>query len=390
MSDKLRVIVLGSLGQTPFAGIAWQLLHYLEGFRRLGHDVYYLEDTGAWPYDPEQDAVTGDCGYSVRYLARVMDWYGMGDRWSYRDTSDHSFGLSESQVSRLVEGADVLVNLPGGTVLRAEHRRVPVRIYLETDPVEPQILVAQGDQFMMDVLTAHTHFFTYGENLGAPDCGVPLSTISYRPTRPPVVLDWWSPAAGDGASSETERFTTVASWRQSGKDVEWNGEKHTWSKHSEFLKFIDLPRRIRQPLELALAAVDPDSTRLLTAHGWRVVDALALSKDLSTYRRYVRGSSGEFTVAKDQYFRTRSGWFSDRSATYLAAGKPVITRDTAFGRFVPTGDGLFAFSTIDEILAAFDAIQGDYGRHSRAARAIAADYFDAEKVVTKMLSDAGV
>jgi hypothetical protein len=287
-------------------------------------------------------------------------------------------------------------------LLRAEHLRVPVRIYLETDPVLPQIEVANGNSFSIGLLGAHTHHFTYGENLGAPDCAVPVERFNYHPTRQPVVLDWWkSPAAPSSG-----RFTTIASWRQAGKDLAWNGETYTWSKHHEFLKLIDLPRRTPQPLELALALKsktgangngcaalddgDVEALRLLTSHGWRVIEGLPLSRELSSYRDYIMTSRGEFTVAKDQNVRLRSGWFSDRSACYLAAGRPVVTQDTAFGNFLPTGEGLFAFNTIEEIVAVFEAINSDYERHCRAARAIAEEYFRAETVLAKLVKDSGL
>lgn len=396
MSEKLRLVVLGIMGRTPFAGVAWQVLHYLEGFRRLGYDVYYVEDTSDWPYDPETNTITDDCRYTVNYIARLMAWCGLPEWWAYRAWAQggRTFGLSESQVSRLFERADALINLTGSTQLRDEHLRVPIRIYLETDPVLPQIEVAQGRQFTIDLLSAHTHHFTYGENFGAPDCGVPLWRFNYRPTRQPIVLDWWTSAAGPPNGSLQPPppcpFTTISSWRQSGRDIEWNGETYFWSKHLEFLKFIDLPCRIEQPLELALACADAEVIRLLTSHGWRIVDAIALSKDISPYRNYILGSRGEFTVAKDQNIRLRSGWFSDRSACYLAAAKPIITQDTGFGNVLPTGEGLFAFTTMDEILVAIEKINSDYERHCRAARAIAEEYFDAAKVLKRFLTDAGL
>jgi len=367
-----RVVVLGIMGRTPFAGVAWQVLHYLEGFRRLGFEVHYVEDTGDWPYDPVQNTITDDCRYAV----------------------DH--------ISRLFEGADALVNLTGATVLRDEHLQVPVRVYLETDPVLAQIEVAQDRQFTIDVLTAHTHRFTYGENLGAPDCGIPLQRFDYRPTRQPIVLEWWTPAAGLSPSGSRQlptggRFTTISSWQQSGKDIEWNGETYTWRKDLEFLKFIDLPHRTNQPLELALAPGDAGATRsfaqameLLTSHGWSVVDAIALSRDILPYRDYILNSYGEFTVAKDQYTRLRSGWFSDRSVCYLAAGRPVITQETGFSKYLPTGRGLFAFRTMDHILEAIHEINADYSRHSKAALEVAHEYFAAERVLASMMERAGL
>jgi hypothetical protein len=392
MGKPLRLVILGMMGQTPFAGVAWQALHYLEGFRRLGHDVYYIEDTNDWPFDPEKDAITDDWGYTVNYIARLMGWCGMSDRWAYRGAAQNGriYGLSDSQFKRVFEQADALINVPASTKLRGEHLGVPIRVYLETDPVLPQIEVAQGRSLTIELLTAHTHHFTYAENLGSPGCGVPSGPFRYRPTRQPIVLDWWCHQARPTVGGNGCQFTTIGNWQQSGKDVQWNGEIYNWSKHHQFLKFVDLPRRAAQPLELALSNVSDEYIGLLRSYGWRVVDSIGLSKDILPYRDYILGSRGEFTVAKDQNIRLRSGWFSDRSACYLAAGLPVLTQDTGFGRIIPTGEGLFAFNTMEEILSAFDAIHSDYERHRRAARAIAEEYFRAETVLGRLLDDLGL
>jgi hypothetical protein len=379
----MRVVVLGMMGGTPFAGVTWQVLHYLEGFRRLGCDVTYLEDTGAWPYDPERNAITDDPAFTVRHLARAMTWLGCPDRWAYVAPDGRPFGLSRQAIARALTGADVLVNLSGATVLRDRLLEVPIRIYVETDPVRPQIEVAEGRRFTIELLAAHTHHFSYGENIGGPDCGVPVGRFDYLPTRQPVVLDWWS----GGESASHESYTTVANWRQSG-EIDWRGETYFWSKHREFEKFIDLPSRTDCALELALACDDAEAITFLEAHGWRVRDAIALSRDILPYREYILGSRGEFTVAKDQNVRLRSGWFSDRSATYLAAGKPVVSQDTAFGEVMPTGCGLFAVTTVDEAAAALAEVESDREAHTRAAREIAAEYFRAETVLESLLERA--
>jgi len=390
VTGRGTVLVFGTMGQTPFAGIAWQVLQYLEGFRRLGFDVYYVEDTDTWPFDPVRNAVCDDCRYAVGFIDGLMEEFGFADRWVYRSgATDRTYGLSDARFAAILERADALVNLTGATILREEHRRVPVRIYLETDPVLPQIEVAQGRRFTIDVLAAHTHHFTFGENLGAPDCTVPLSDFKYFATRQPVVVEWWSPADRRPAAPG-DSFTTIGNWVQSGKDTEWNGEIYRWSKHLEFLKFIDLPSLTAQRFELALSQIDADAIRLLEAHGWHVVDAVLLSCDVDRYRDYIRGSLGELTVAKDQNIRLRSGWFSDRSACYLAAGRPVITQDTAFGNILPVGEGLFAFSDMDGILDALERIGADYQRQSAKAREIADQYFKAERVVGDMARVVGL
>jgi hypothetical protein len=215
---------------------------------------------------------------------------------------------------------------------------------------------------------------------------VPLpERFHFRPSPPPVILDFWQ----SNGAAPGETFTTVGNWRQAG-EVKFRGDVYRWSKHHEFLKFLDLPRHTSQSFELALASCNDDDRRLLEQNGWRVVPASTVSGDLDEYRKYVIGSRGEFTVAKDQNVRLRSGWFSERSAQYLAAGRPVITQDTGFDCFVPTGRGLFAFSNLDEILHAVELINSDYAAHSRAAREIANEYFSADRVLTNLLEHAGL
>ena len=373
----------------PFAGVAWQVLHYLEGFRRLGHRVFYLEDTGAWPYDPERQVVSEDAGPTLAYVRRMLERVQLNDAWAYRDAVDGRLhGASEERLRAELERADALVNVSAVTVLGEEHMRMPVRIYLETDPVLAQIEIAQGNEHTIELLGAHTHHFTYGENFGAPDCTVPLERFTYHPTRQPVILDWWTPKPGDGPPGPS--FTTVASWKQTAKDIEWQGELLTWSKDVQFQHVLDLPSRVSRPLELALAIDDDEAVARLSAAGWSVVPAGPLSDDLDRYRDYVRGSAGEFSVAKAQYARLRSGWFSDRTACYLAAGRPAVVQDTGFGNVIPQGEGLFAFNTIDEAAAAIEAIDSDYERHARAAAELAREHFDAEAVLGRMLADAGL
>jgi hypothetical protein len=387
---KPRVVVLGIAARTPFAGVAWQALHYVEALRRLGCDVYYVEDTATWAYDPERETLTDDGVYAARYLARLMAWAGLPDRWAYRAGGEGGpvAGLTPVAFAELFAEADALLNVTAATVLREEHRQVPVRAYVETDPVLAQVEIAQGKTFTLDFLAAHTHHFTFGENLGTPRCAIPVERFTYRPTRQPIVRDWWP--AGAGPAAAPPRFTTVASWHQTGKDVEWQGQVYAWSKHRQFLRFVDLPRRTHVALELMLTRTDDATRALLTGHGWRVGDAVGLSRDIVPYRDYVLGSDAEFTVAKDQYVLPRSGWFSDRSACYLAAGKPVVTQDTGFGDVLPTGRGLFPFQTVDDVLAAFDAIATDPGAHARAAAEIAAEFFDAERVVRRLLDEMGL
>jgi hypothetical protein len=391
--EARRIVVLGAMAEMPFAGVAWQVLHYLEGLRRLGHDVVYVEDTGNWPYDPDLDTVTDDASGAARRLERVMAAAGFGDRWAFVNAAREGevWGMGEERMAAAVAQAEALVNLSGATVLKEAHLDVPVRIYLETDPVTPQLEIALGRQSTVDFLGAHTHHFTFGERLGTPGCDVPVAQFDYRPTRQPVVLDWWpAPAWYPAMPPEGLRFTTVANWEQTHKDIEFDGETYTWSKSAEFLKLLGVPGLAGVRIDLALALDDAATIGLLRDSGFGVLQALSLSRDPDAYRAFITASGGEFTAAKDQNVRLRSGWFSDRTATYLATGRPAVVQDTGFDAVLPTGTGLIAFSTPEEAADGLRRVAADYEHHSRAARAIAQEHFRAETVLGRLLCEAGL
>ena len=381
------ILVLGILGQYPLAGVSWQAIHYLLGFQELGWEVFYVEDSGATPYDPRLGMNTEDCAYAVRYIADVMARIGLGDRWAYVDLMHgETHGLARPRLDALYREAAAIVNLCGATAPRAEHRRGPRLIYIETDPVYEQLRIALGEESSLGFLASHDLLFTYGENLGAPDCPVPLVRFSWKTTRPPVVLGCWEPHIDPGAVL----FTSIASWESKGKDITFGGETFQWSKHVNFLRFIDLPRHTPQRLQLAMDPLDAAVEARVREAGWQLTDPRPISADIDTYRDFIYHSRGEFTVAKDIYVRPRSGWFSDRSVCYLAAGKPVVTQDTGFGKFVPTGEGLLAYSTMEEAVDAFARVNAGYALHAVAARRIAAEYFGAERVLGRLLADAGL
>ncbi|MBN2505250.1 MAG: hypothetical protein JXQ71_01010 [Verrucomicrobia bacterium] len=384
---KGRIIVFGILFWYPLAGVTYQFLHYLLGLRRLGYDPYYIEDSGRWVYDPRLNDLTPDAAGNIAAVLPALEAHGFGDRWAFRGNypDGRCYGMSEAQMEQLYRDADAFLNVTGAQELRDEHRRVKRRIYVESDPFASQVKVAKGDAGMMATLAAHDTLFTFGENLGAADCGVPTGPFRWLPTRQPVAMDLWDGGGPVGGAA----FTTITTWHNRGKDLEWNGDTWYWTKDREFEKFLELPRRRAVPFELA-ATVDPQvKTRLLDG-GWRQTDSVAISRDTRLYHDYIQQSRGEFTVARDQYVRPRTGWFSDRTACYLAAGRPVITQETGFSKFLPSGRGLFGFETMDQILAAVDAIEGDYAGHCRAARELAAEHFAAEKVVGSLMARAGL
>ena len=382
----LRLVVLGNLAGEPYPGIAWQVAHFMIGLCRLGHDVYYFETSSAWPYDPIREARVNDSEYAVSYLARMADHFGFGGRWAYRRSYGDKawFGLSRTKAEELLAHADAILSITGSTRLAEEGLKAGRLVYVCTDPVVHECRHANGDEDIRTLVDEHDDVVTYGENIGTPLCPLtPLPRLRAR-TRQPVVLDLWK----NGPPLRDE-FTTVGNWRQKGRDSEYRGETYYWSKHREYLKFIQLPGRTPQPFELAtgLVQLEADECALLHENGWRLADSHAFT--VTSYRDYIGTSRGEFTVAKDANVRLSTGWFSDRSACYLACGRPVITQDTGFSTVLPTGEGLFAFRTMEDILNAIETINLDYEKHSRAAQAIAEEYFKAETVLAQLLKDLG-
>jgi len=280
------------------------------------------------------------------------------------------------------------LNVTGSQDIRKEHRRIKRRIYVESDPFAAQVNVDMGRTKAIRQLEAHDTLFTFGENIGQGDCILPVGRFTWLPTRQPVLLDLWPVAQ----PSRDAPFNTITTWHNKKKNIRWRGETWYWTKDREFKKFVTLPElRPQVGFELATSLDSyPEAKRLLTRHRWRLADGPGISSNLETYRDYIRHSRGEFTVTKDQVVRPKTGWFSDRTACYLAAGRPVITHETGFSKFYGRGRGLFGFATMDDILAAVDAIESDYAGHCRAARELAEEYFGAEKVVGSLMQRAGL
>lgn len=384
-----KVVVLGMMTKMPVAGVVWQNLHYLLGFERLGCEAYYVETHARTPSMLMSHEDDDSSALAAEYIAAIMRRFGFADRWAFRALHDDGrcFGMSESQLERLYGAADVILNLHGGTQPLPELAATGRLVYLETDPVQLQLELRHGIQETLDFLEPHCAFFTFAENWGRPDCGLPhQERFRFVPTRQPVMVDLWP----DRSTQPADLFTTIGNWRQDWRDVTFEGERYTWSKHHEFLKHLDLPERSGQAFELALSSCEPSERRMLAEHGWGVRDGLEVSSGIDRYRDYIGASRGEFTVAKDQNVRLRTGWFSDRSATYLASGRPVVTQDTGFGSALPTGEGLFAFDSPEAAVEAIAAIDADYTRHARAARELAREHFSHEAVLRPLLDHLGV
>lgn len=389
VAHRPKVVLLGMMTKMPVGGVTWLVVQYAIGLRRLGFDVYYVEAHARTPSMFMEHADDDPTAKAAAFLRTELGRFGFGDKWAFHALHDDGacYGMSWAELKRLYADAALIVNMHGGTMPLEEHAATGRLLYLGTDPGEVEFEIDRDDERAIAALELHTWFFTWGLNYGNPDCGLPWSRrFSFVPTPPPVVMDMWQIGSPVGGSV----MTTIGNWRQPWRNLTIDGEVYRWSKHHEFLKIVELPERVEQRFELALGSYEPDDQKLLESHGWMVRPASTVSLDSGAYREYIVGSRGELTAAKDQNIRFRSGWFSERSATYLAAGRPVVMQDTAFGNHLPTGAGLLPFTDLDSAVDAIARVNADYPRHCAAAAEIAREFFDAEVVLRAMLARCGI
>ncbi|MEQ1850388.1 MAG: hypothetical protein ABMA01_02235, partial [Chthoniobacteraceae bacterium] len=300
--DRKRIVVMGFMGGCPIAGVIWQHLHYIVGLQRLGHEVYYVEDSARYVYNPVTHAEDRDYAYAATTLDRLAELFGFQGRWSFcaRFLPElPTAGLPLKRVRELYRDADAILSICGAQEFNEDLLVSQNLIYIESDPGLEQIRVDNGEEKASARLLRHRERFTFGENIGTPHFPVPLHGIRWLPTRQPVVTDFWKTGAPPPPGAV---FTTIANWNTSGlKDIEWRGEKYLWSKSIEFLKFVEAPARAGEDFENAASIRDTATTGLFRGNRWRVVPPDSLSIDWNRYRSYVQESKGEFTAAKDQY-----------------------------------------------------------------------------------------
>ncbi len=402
-SSSLRIVVTGLIAQHPsLGGVAWDYVQYPAGLARLGHDVYYLEDSGQWPYrldggDTRESRIAYDPTPNVRHLTAVMERFRLRDRWMYRfPITRRWYGLSGQRRREVLATADLLINVSGTLRRPADYRGIPRLAYIDSDPVFTQVKLRlpRGERKFQKRFAAHDVAFSFGERIAQTEYA---DGIPWRPTRQPIILSQWRPE-----EPVREVFTTVLSWtsykplRHQGR---WYGQKDL-----ELRRYLGLAAAVR-PLRLELAlggtrhvawqtnraepkrdACTPE--KILRRAGWRVIDAGRAAGSIERYRRYIATSKAEWSVAKHGYVAGRPGWFSCRSACYLAAGRPVVVEDTGFSSVLPTGEGVVAFSSPEEAVEALRDVSARYRRHTRAARALAAEYFDSDRVLARLIEDA--
>jgi hypothetical protein len=390
----LRIVVTGLAATYPFGGVFWDYMQYLLGLFRLGHDVWYIEDTGKWCYDPRACTFVEDGSENARFLARQLELLEpeLQERWFYRDGTGRTFGRSWSEVKQFCRDADLFIHISASCLMREEYFAAHRVAFIDSDPMYTQAYIppyldgtlAEEHRYRMEILLRHNVFFTFAENIGAPDCRVPTELIHWIPTRQPIVLESFESAVVPLADRRRV-LTTVASWEPTERGPVVHGMAYR-GKSAEFERFVDMPAHSALPLELALSGRIPADW--LKAHGWQVRDAYGISHDPWVYRDYLARSWGEWSVAKNAYVASRSGWFSCRTACYLALGVPAVVQDTGFSRIIPSREGLLAFETLEEASAAIESLRSTPERHAQAARALAREYFDARVVLGRLVENA--
>jgi hypothetical protein len=381
--SRLRVAVLGYVVRGPIGGMAWHHLQYVLGLARLGHEVRFVEDSDDYPgcYDPERGVVDENPAYGLRFGSAAFDRLGLSDCWAYHDAhSGRWHGPAGDSILDWLTRANLLLNVSGVNPLRPWLMAIPARAFIDTDPAFTQIRHLT-DPSARSRAAAHTAFFTFGENIPAGRSSAPDDGFPWRPTRQPVVFDAWpaTPAPPDS------RFTTVMQW-DSYPAREYGGQQYGMKSES-FGPYLDLPERCGRMFELAVGSASAPRDQLRD-RGWLLRDPLEVTRDPWVYQEYIRGSKAEFGVAKHGYVVGRTGWFSERTACYLASGRPVVVQDTGFTDWLSAGGGVVGFATPEAAAAGVEEIGRRYEFHALQARAVAAEYFDSGKVLPRLLEEA--
>jgi hypothetical protein len=382
-ADRLRIVVLGYIVRGPIGGLAWHHLQYVMGLAALGHDVYFLEDSDDYAscYNPARNAMDVHPGYGLGFAERCFERVGLGDRWGYHDAhAGRWYGPCGDDMPAVCRRADLLLNLSGVNPLRPWCLEVPARALVDTDPAFTQVRHLQDPAARL-LARQHTAFFSFGENIGRAGCTVPDDGLPWLPTRQPVVLGAWPVSPGPRRG----KLTSVMQWDSYKARV--YGGRRFGMKSESFGPFEGLPRRSGRIFELALGSASAPRERLRVL-GWELRDPLEVTRTLWIYQEYLAQSWAEFGVAKHGYVTTRSGWFSERSAAYLASGRPVIVQDTGFSEWLPVGSGVLAFRDVGEALEAVESVERSYEAHCRAARVIAEEYFGARRVLPRLIEQA--
>lgn len=384
-SNTLRIVVAGYIAGGPLGGLVWHHLQYVLSLKKMGHEVVFFEDSDDYPscYNPATFELTNDPSYGLQFIQTIFSRFAIQDSWCYYNAhSEEWYGMPEKKLKEFCKTAGVFLNLSGVNPMREFLQKIPVRVFVDTDPVFTQIRHLT-DQRAATLAKKHNCFFSFGENFGNAGCTIPDDHFPWKPTRQPVLSEIWQIVAGNQQSN----WTTVMQW-DSYKTLEYDNKLYGM-KSSSFEPYLLLPQAVIDSFEIAMGSVTAPREQLINA-GWNIENPLAVTKSPETYQQYIGNSKGEWSIAKHGYFITQSGWFSERSCCYLASGRPVIVQDTGFSSFIETGIGLIGFRNMAEAVAAIHEVNQDYQRHCKAARAIAEEYFGYQKILDSLLEEAFV
>jgi hypothetical protein len=379
------VLLIGALGKLPYGGMAFYWGHHIVGLRELGYDVHYLErlDHPNEAYDPNTNEMTDDPSYALGYLAGLLPRFGVGpERTSFVDRAGVCHFSGWPALRDALDRAAFVLNV-GVPTWFDELERCERRLFIDCDPMFTQVAMVTGDGTRAEPPRHYDTLFTSGARIGADDCLIPTAGREWLPARNVVSTSLWkvTPAPPDGP------VVALLHWAAGG-ELEFEG--HTFGhKDREFVRFLELPRRTARRLVAAVGGGGAPKDELGAA-GWELVGPLQATRTIDVYQRFIADSRADLGIAKHAYVETRSGWFSDRSTCYLAAGRPVLHQDTGFTDWLPEDEGVLAFSDLDSLVDALDRLDADYDRHAHAARRIVEEHFEARVVLHDMLEQAGI
>ncbi len=412
----MRIIVTGLVALYPVGGVAWDYFSYIIGLAKLGHDVYYHEDTWCWPYHPLQKQYVSEGNYSAQYIKYFFQLYApeLNDHWHYFHLHETSFGMSKSAFDEVAKTADLFLNISGACPIPENLSNHCVKIFLDTDPGYNQIVFSEKFSWSENVerwcqnLLQHDRYFTYGENINSHDCLIPKLGLDWKTTRMPIVMDLWNSISKINLS-QPKNWTTIMSWNSFKGKLVYQGVEYK-SKDAEFEKIIKLPKQINSSFLIAVGGITTSlkwfeknnwtiisrflssmkknqKFKQLADNEWQVIDAPSNTLTPDQYQNFIGNSRGEFSIAKNIYVAMKTGWFSCRSACYLALGKPVVVQDTGFSSILPTGEGLLSFNNLQEAIYGIEQVEANYTKHSRKASQIAQEYFDCNIVLKDLLEN---
>lgn len=377
----MRIVILGYIIRGPYGALCWHHFQYIYGLKKLGHEVLFIEDSDDYPGFHNYSSIETAKYSGFAFIETLFQKYGLKDKWAYFDSlSGDWYGVSKSKVMEFCSTAHIVINISAVNPVREWWANIPVRVFLDTDCVFTQIRMLQ-EQPLMDLAKSHTCHFTLGENVGQDDCKVPTAGFTWKTTRQPVVLDLWK----NQPPNPKGPWTTIMHW-DSYKVVEYNDEKFGM-KSAAFEEFFTLPGLVPdERFEMGIKCDEKIAARL-NGYGWNVIDPLQPTKTPWTYQGFIGSSKGEWSVAKHGFVYSKCGYLSERSLNYMASGRPVVIQDTGFSKFFPTGDGLLAFSNLDEASTCISLVNENYSFHCHRAREIVEECAASDAVLTKFLKD---